>query len=267
MEKIDSIDEVVELIAKIKNLRKGFISNFYLDKEKHSLWIEKGDLYYELIGNTLFLIKKNVGFVNVFYVSTSLDELKENIGILNNNSDETMMMDIVDRKEDCENITKAFLDLGFTLYCQLMRMSRKTSDVVNNLSNDVVFATREEAQDVLALLHKYFDERAEQIPYIEELEEYASQKRILLKKIDKKIVGFVIFEISRVSLYLRYWFVHPDYRERGVGSDLLRRYFYEGKETKMEQLWVICNNENAIKRYRHYGYNDENMFDYVITNK
>ena len=40
--------------------------------------------------------------------------------------------------------------------------------------------------------------------------------------------------------------------------------YEEGKDTKRQIFWVIRTNENAIKRYKHYGFNEENMFDYVM---
>ena len=58
--------------------------------------------------------------------------------------------------------------------------------------------------------------------------------------------------------------LHPDYRDKKVGSRLLRRFFEEGKDTKRQLFWVIRTNENAIKRYKHYGFNEENMFDFVM---
>ena len=135
------------------------------------------------------------------------------------------------------------------------------------MTNGVTFASKDDVATVHALLHQFFDEQTEQLPYLEELEELAAANQVLVLKQDGKLAGFVVFELSKVSLYLRYWFVHPDFRNQGVGGQLLNRYFYEGRNTKRAQHWVICTNENAIKRYLHYGYTEENMFDYVLTNK
>ena len=90
---------------------------------------------------------------------------------------------------------------------------------------------------------------------------------IFIPKIENKIAGFLIYELTTTTLYLRYWFTHPDYRDRKVGSRLLRRFFEEGKDTKRQLFWVIRTNENAIVRYRHYGFVEENMFDYVMQYK
>ena len=78
------------------------------------------------------------------------------------------------------------------------------------------------------------------------------------------MVGFLIYELKATTLYLRYWFTHPDYRDRKVGSRLLCRFFEEGKDTKRQLLWVIRTNDNAIKRYRHYSFVEENMYDYIM---
>ena len=71
--------------------------------------------------------------------------------------------------------------------------------------------------------------------------------------------------MNATTHYLRYWFTHPDFRDKKVGSRLLRRFFEEGRDTKRQLFWVIRSNENAIKRYRHYGFAEENMFDFVMS--
>lgn len=268
MNKISNIEEIIKQIATIRNLRKGYITNFFLDEKKHSLWILKGILYSERIGDSFFLIKENNGFNNVFYASTTIDDLISDFNKLNiTQYNKTIIIDFIGKKEVCKQISQVFISSGFNIYCKLKRMSKPTTFYEYIPSNDVIYATKEDVKDVLDILNQYFDVLTEQIPFIEELEKLAQKNHILLYKIEGMIAGFVIFEMSHVSLYLRYWFVHPNFREKGIGSKLLKRYFYEGKNTMREQLWVICDNENAIKRYRHFDYKDENMYDYVITNK
>ena len=87
---------------------------------------------------------------------------------------------------------------------------------------------------------------------------------VLVCEEEGKMAGFLIYELNATTLYLRYWFTHPDFRDKKVGSRLLRRFFEEGKGTKRQLFWVIRTNENAIKRYRHYGFAEENMFDFVM---
>lgn len=70
-----------------------------------------------------------------------------------------------------------------------------------------------------------------------------------------------------MTWYLRYWFTSSKYRNQGVGAKLLKSSLFLAKETKRQILWVISENENAIKRYEHYGFKRELMNDYVLIKK
>lgn len=52
-----------------------------------------------------------------------------------------------------------------------------------------------------------------------------------------------------------------------IGSKLFNSFMYEGRNTKRQLLWVITHNINAIKRYVHYGFKPEKLFDYVLKLK
>ena len=117
------------------------------------------------------------------------------------------------------------------------------------------------------LLHQFFNEKTEQIPFAEELEGYAKEGHILVCEESSNLAGFLIYEINATTIYLRYWFTLPDFRDKKVGSRLLRRFFEEGKNTKRQLFWVIRNNENAIKRYKHYGFAEENMYDFIMQSR
>lgn len=268
MEKIYSLDIIKSQIIEIRNLKKGFLTNFYFDELKHSLWIVKNTFFYERIGDALFLIKDNGTFMNVFYVSTDVETLKEGLAMISvAHSADTMMFDIVGREKECEALLKLFKSFNYSNYCSLMRMSKLTEPLEYNKDESVVFASISDVPFVSDILNNNFDVKSEQIPYMEELNEYARNRRILIFKDVSVIVGVVIFELSKVNLYLRYWWVNPTYRDKGVGSKLLHRYFNEGRNTKREELWVVATNDNAIAKYEHYGYKKDNMIDLVLCNK
>lgn len=156
----------------------------------------------------------------------------------------------------------------FNEYNKLIRMSRMTpQDDTFVLNDKVEIGSIEDANQVRELLLMNFDIKCEQIPYQEEIDQYAKDKRILVYKENSEVYGFVIFESNRSTHYLRYWFVHPEHRDKKIGSMLLNRFFYEGNNTRRQLFWVITNNENAIKRYRHYGFQEEDLYDIVLSNK
>ena len=269
MNRVISIEQILDLISKVKNLRKGFLTNFYIDIFKHDIWIKSSDLFFEQVGDTLFFVKQNNEFWNIFYCTTTFEELNLSFNAFNTlYQNQLLIIDVIGNENQCGLINECFIKNGFKKYSSLVRMSRETPKDVINISNEHIFyANDNEAKSILLLLQKYFDPHCEQIPYIEELEEYVKNKKILLYKEEDEILGFVVFEMNKSTLYLRYWFVHPDYRDKKIGSILLNQFFYEGKETRRQLFWVLSNNENAIKRYCHYGFKEENMYDYVLINK
>lgn len=268
MQQIQSIEQLRTLPAEVRAKRKGFLTNFYLDEAKHGLWIEKGVCGYEWVSDTLFLVKKSETFWNVFYCTTALEAFSSDLAEFKSRHHEaTMLFDIVGRDMQCAPLVKLFEEQGFTEATSLVRMTRMTEPMEYEPDDSIRQARLEEAVLIHQFLHQFFDEKTEQIPFVEELEAYAKEGHVLVCEEEGKTAGFLIYEINATTLYLRYWFTHPDFRDRKVGSRLLRRFFEEGRDTKRQLFWVIRSNENAIKRYRHYGFAEENMYDFVMQSK
>lgn len=267
MNQVLKIEELISSIAEIRDLRKGFITNFYLDVPKHTLWIEKGVVYTEKRNDTLFIIKKNTNFWNVFFCSTIVDKLSKSIEYFNQKYNNFLLMfDFVGNERMLASYKEVF-DTQMNEYCSLVRMSKINSEQEYILSSDIKHASNEQAQELLDILYHFFDERTEQIPFLEEIESLIERENVLVFEHKGKIIGFLIFEKSMATLYLRYWFVHPEYRNMKVGSKLLNHFFHKGRDCKRHQLWVIRTNDNAIVRYQHYGFKAENLYDLVYTNK
>ena len=265
MQHVKSFEELQQQVAEIRSLRLGFITNFFPDPVKHALWIKQGDCFTDRAGNTLYIIKKSQDFWNVFYCSTTIDGLEADMKVfLKMNPNITLMFDLVGRDIQCKPMVEKFKGLGCKEATSLVRMTRMTEPMEYVPDETIRYATEIDLLLISQQLHQYFDERTEQIPYDEELLEYIKEKRILVCEENGVIMGHLIFELNATTLYLRYWFTHPDYRDNKVGSRLLRRYFEEGKDTKRQLFWVIRTNDNAIKRYKHYGFSEENMYDFVM---
>ena len=265
MELVKTFGDLQQQVATIRSLRLGFVTNFFPDAIKHALWIEKGDCYTERVDNTLFIVKQSLSFWNVFYCSTTKETLGHDIeDFLSLHQKSTMMVDIVGRDVQCLPLVELLHEQGFKAATSLVRMMRMTEPMDYEADDTIRRATEADVPDVSRLLHTYFDERTEQIPYDEELLDYVRQGHVLVCEENNVMAGFLIYELNATTLYLRYWFTHPVFRDRKVGSRLLRRFFEEGKDTRRQLFWVIRTNENAIKRYRHYGFKEENMYDYVM---
>lgn len=266
MKKITSINQLRSFITEVRSTRKGFVTNFFLDEFKHGIWIDNGDLFYLKKADCYLIVRQSDTFCNVFYIGTTIEEVMEAVELLKTSvSGKYLMFDIVGRNEQCKPVVEAFRKAGFEESTSLVRMIRKTIPIAYDDSfKKIQNATEKQAEEVYDLLHQYFVAENEQLPYVEELKEYARLDHIHVYVEDGKVIGFMIYEKNASTLYWRYWFVNPDYRERHIGSLLFHRLFFEANDTARQLLWVIRTNENAKKRQEHYGFAEENMYDYVM---
>ena len=46
----------------------------------------------------------------------------------------------------------------------------------------------------------------------------------------------------------------------------MRHYFSAQQAVRRFVLWVTAANEDALNKYRHYGYNPDGLVDHVLAN-
>jgi len=80
------------------------------------------------------------------------------------------------------------------------------------------------------------------------------------------LAGLLLFERRGVTSTVRHWLVDAAVRHRGVGGALMRRYFEGQRGVRRFLLWVAFDNEDAIRKYRHYGYAPDGLIDIVLVN-
>lgn len=264
MDNIISFEQVQGFVIEIRNQRQGYITNFFWDDQKHPYWVENGSLLYKKSDECYLLLHNNGSFSNLFYIACNMEAVTK--AILQATLENDSVIDVIIKK-DGKGEVEALRAIGFETYKSLYRMSHIGLLANDNWekSEDVTYASMADCQFVFNALHKDFDPICEQLPSLQEVKDYAQREQLLIIKDEDKLCGFLIFEISgTTSWYLRYWYTSPEYRNQRVGARLLKTALMIGKKTKRQQLWVISENENAIKRYEHYGFQRESYNDIVM---
>jgi ribosomal protein S18 acetylase RimI-like enzyme len=270
MERIESYNQVLEAIKIVKDQKKGFITNFFPDENRLNLWIKKNILFVDHYSGTDIFIKENSNnFFNLYFISTDLCSLGAVLSDLNTiYQSYTLVFDILGKEPGMQNLKSAFENSGYFEYTSLQRMSKSAhTENMTGILKNVNSAKENQVSDIYNLLNKFFDPFAEQLPLLEEIHQWVKNQNIQIIEENNEIIGFVIYDLIGLTSYLRYWFVHPDHRNNNIGSALLRTYFNQSNKCDRQLFWVIQSNENAIKRYQHYGYKKENLIDYVMLNK
>lgn len=270
MEKITTLDFFTNALNFVKSFNKKSVINYYFNTIKSESLINNAELSSITIGEVVFLFKLNTQFLNLyFYASDSVELGKSLEKLVTFYPDMTVIVDFVTTESDPE-ILNVFYQNGFNLYTSLVRMNRISNGIlkVDEVTDQhLKVANREESLEVYNQLCKFFDPKAEQLPTHDEIILFSNNENILVYKIKNQVAGFIIYQLFGVTLYLRYWFVSPSFRERKIGSKLFNYFLIKGRDTKRQLFWVIQANENAIVRYKHYGFIEEKMYNFVLTNK
>ena len=145
----------------------------------------------------------------------------------------------------------------------LLRFCRTGAPESDRPVSPIDYAAEEDIEAIREIFLTYFDPVTDRLPSHDELHKLVSSKSILVRRREGRIVAFLVYELSGSSIHLRYWWSSPDFRNCGLGSELMRQFFERGKDTKRQYLWVDATNENAIKRYRHFGFQDDGVYDYI----
>ncbi len=269
MDKILSFNQIKEASNSIKEHKEGFLTNFFMGEEKCSQLIKSQLIFKVSDEKSIFILSKDQDFYHLCYFSSDKNSLENSLVKLTEKYQETVFVcDLIGKQNQIKIYAELFTSGGFRYYKTLHRMNRILN--INETQfpdTQIRFAQHDHAKELYGLIQKYFDRYSEQLPSPEEINEWISAQRILISMEGEEISGFVVFDIQGLTSILRYWLVLPAYRNKKIGSVLLRRFFYECRNTRRQLLWVLGDNENAIKRYRHYGFETEELCDYIMIKK
>jgi len=256
---------VESLMARARN-RGQLLTNFFADPERMSEWCDSGSLFAEEGADVTLLWRQHDKFCNLYFFASTPDVLSKVVGADLRAARNRVVADIIGPDAIRSPLVAALTSSGFTQISELVRMSRKTPECTDVPTINILPPDTRDIPDVQAIFREHFNPEVEQLPSDVELERWIKKGGILVHRDDRgKVHSFIIYDLSKVSLYLRYWFVNPQVRGSGVGGHLMRTMFYHARDTKRQYFWVIMDNENAIKRYQHYGFNFEPMKDVVLA--
>ena len=90
--------------------------------------------------------------------------------------------------------------------------------------------------------------------------------RFLVAKLDKKIVGYISITIAYNLFdgnkpFMTLWWVgtHPDYRRKGIATELFKETEKIAKKRNCELIYFISERDNIVahKFYKKMGYDEE----------
>lgn len=269
MSPVRTVAEVFDAIQQAKTGAPDFRTNFFPVQSKLQSWIDQGELFSNLQNGSTFFFKKDRDFWHFYFCAADLPALTREIPRLEEFKAAGMVTDVVGNGPALAELLTALQSSGFRNYTHLQRMMRPATQSEalpddNNL--EVSEAGPSDCHALLDLIESAFDRYGEQLPSLDEIKSAMGARQILMVKRDGAIAGLLFFETQGVSSTVRFWVVAEKFRALRVGSALMQRYLKIHSAVRRFTLWVNSANDNAIRKYEHYGYKPDGLVDHILAN-
>ena len=270
MTRVGTVDEVFAAIQQVKTAAPAFCTNFFPVQKKLQDWIAHGELTGESREGAAFFFREDRDLQHFYFCGGSVAALESGIGGVAALKTERVVTDLVGSESTLKDMMGCLENAGFRRYSQLQRMARaahSSQPPVSGADVPVVFAEASDKQAILDLLEKSFDHYADQLPTAYEIEATIEAKQIFAIKCGEELAAILFYETQGFTSTVRYWVVAERFQSKRLGASLIRHYFATQSAVKRFVLWVTAANENAVKKYQHYGYAADGLIDHVLANK
>lgn len=256
MDKIRTVEEFKSLVSQCKAAGKNKFSNYFPNPVLHSSWISDGSLSYIMLPEATFFLHDLGTYREIIFFSKNLSDFEVGLYAVRN---------LIQRPFSVEIVGKNKIPFSKSPSAVLMRMTRTGAPLVKSSSSAVRKANEDDIEAIHEIFSTFFHTVLERTPDKNRLHNLIVSDNISVYVMpDGEIAGIVVYEVSGISIHLRYWWVNPKHRNQGIGSALLSDFFEAGRKTQRQYLWVFSDNENAINRYRHYGFDFDGMTDDIL---
>lgn len=271
---IRTTQEVYDAIqqAKAGAVATTFCTNFYPTAQNLEMWIAQSELEVVNYSQASFFLRRDRDFWHLYFCSSNTEALRMALNDLEELKTKPIVTDVVGSAQAVCFLLPILEGAGLFTYKQLARMARIANVETTLPCNDanslhVTFAENSNAPAILGLIESRFNCYAKNIPAPREIAAVIEGRQILIVQQRTDLAGLLFFETHGSTSTLRFWAVAEGFRDLGVGSALMRHYFASHPHVRRFLLWVNLDNEDAIRKYQHYHYIRDGVFDYVLANE
>jgi ribosomal protein S18 acetylase RimI-like enzyme len=263
---ITTTQSVYDAIAQVKAGAGAFCTNFYPTPTKLEGWIARQELWTVPGRKTVFFLRRECDFWHLHFCAPDAETLGRELIQLPELRTEKIVSDIIGASHE---LLPGMERAGLRRYKQLLRMTRVAQQEASPddpWREQVAFASEPDAEAVLGLIQSAFNHYAKQIPSPEEIRAAIQAFQIIILKLGSQIAGLLHFETHGATSTLRFWTVSQRFRDRRVGGALMRHYLASQSAVRRFVLWVDEGNDDAIRKYRRYHYDNDGVSDHILAN-
>jgi hypothetical protein len=270
MNPVTAVSDVFDAIQGAKAGASAFCTNFFPIQGRVQAWIDHGELLGEIRDRAAFFLRKDRDFWHLYFCAADRVTLQTELASLPAPKVERVVVDLVGNEAGLQDMVGLVESVGFRRYARLLRLARAGQPGPPQSSSEgteVVSADKADCRGIIDLLERSFDAYADQLPMPYEIEAAIAARQILAVKSEGTLAALLFFETQGLTSTIRYWVVAERFRSHRFGSALVRHYLAAQSAVRRFILWVTANNEDAVQKYRHYGYVPDGLTDYVLVNQ
>lgn len=256
---LTSAEELKKIISEFKRTKKDSLTNYIPDSELHKKWAKSGNAVTYVFDHSVFITHDSGIMLETVFISDPRENITKCLEVIKKDSGKNVVVERVFR----EGKDKQIGNPDYVLR-RMIRIGNR--EEIKSPSERVDKASVNDIDVIMDIFKEHFNPLTERIPDNEELFRLIEMDGISIVRDSERIIGMMIYEKNPASIHLRYWWVSPCQRDKGIGADLLRDYFLAGQNCKRQFLWVFSDNNDAIAKYRHYGFEFDGVADeiYII---
>ena len=268
MKRVADTAKLANAIGRVARSRAGYTTNFFAAPADTARWIASGALSLLQDERAVLILRRDANFQRLYHVASDTAALSSALGALDAIVPATTIVtDLIGKCEGPRSVVNAHAGNGFMAYARLLRMHRLAQPPGEEWRSDpgVVQARAGDAQRIHAFFDKQLDPYSEQVPEGAQLNDAVAKGAVLVVEHGSELAGVLIHATAGLTTTLRYWHVDERFRNLGVGAKLMRTFLRLCADSRRILLWVIAGNDNAISRYRHYGFQDDSLADDIMV--
>ena len=268
MHSLRNVEELFSRVTEIRTAADQFTTNLYAMPSEIQSWFVCDELKFLDRDGCLLLIRSDRSLVRLYHAARNEQALAEALSALDFKLPEPLIAEVVGRSESTAITVDTYRSSDFQLYTTLARMTRSMQgEAASDNTPADKYANVHDALQIAAFLQSVLDPVRDHAPSLAEIEDAVASQRVLVEKLSHAILGVLFFEEKTSSSVLRYWYVDPAHCNEGIGGRLMKKYLRHCRGKSRIVLWVVSDNPDAIRKYRHYGFEFDGLSDHIMLRK
>jgi hypothetical protein len=252
------------------------ITNIFFSVEKiRALLNTKKCLFFCTEQLLLLAVPMHDAFLKLHFLAKDADSLCEGIKMFEQKYDKSLPLtcEIIGREGFVKEIATTLAPIGFLPRKRIRRMDSRRSDALpqelEDLSeNDVRFAEKGDATEVLELFRECFDLYSDSLPEMDELQKAIEKKQVVLLRRDGCVAAAHYFEIIGKTLHGWFDCTKKEFRKQFAFWEIqlfMAKHFHDiGFRPNRVVGWRDMDNARLMKMALMNHEIPEDMVDYIL---